>query len=168
MLPKFKKGLPHVRTILLHTLTYTSKLKVIAGKNLRQKTYDKRDDLNFPIADFPFICSNIPAVPAYEVYIYQMKRYSKACGSYHNSLDRGLLLTRNLLNQGSLLVSWTHHFVNFAVATMTWLTAMEYLCHKWSQIYSPCRKHFLVLLHSRFNNGFVTRLTRRMPLMEQE
>ena len=96
-----------------------------------------------------------------------MKRYSRACGSYHNFLDRGLLLTRNLLNQGSLLVSWSHHFVNVVVATMTWLTAMEYLCHKWPQKHSPCRKHFPVL-HSRCITGFVTRLTRQVPLVEQE
>jgi hypothetical protein len=36
---------------------------------LRTKFYDKRDDFNFPIVNFPFICSNIPAAPAYGVYI---------------------------------------------------------------------------------------------------
>jgi hypothetical protein len=51
------------------------------GKCLRQvehirKTFEvmasthKRDDFNFPIVNFPFICSNIPAAPAYEVYIF--------------------------------------------------------------------------------------------------
>ena len=54
--------------------------------------------------NFPFICSNTPAAPAYEVYISQMIRYSRACGSYQDFLDRGLLLTRKLLNQGFLLV----------------------------------------------------------------
>ena len=29
------------------------------------KLYDKRDDLNVPIVDLPFICSNIPAAHAY-------------------------------------------------------------------------------------------------------
>jgi hypothetical protein len=29
---------------------------------------DKRDDFNFPIVNFPFICSNIPAAPAYGLY----------------------------------------------------------------------------------------------------
>ena len=33
-----------------------------------------------------------------------MIRYSRACGSYQDFLDRGLLLTRKLLNQGFLLV----------------------------------------------------------------
>jgi hypothetical protein len=32
---------------------------------LRTKLYDKRDDFNFTIVNFPFICSNIPTVPSY-------------------------------------------------------------------------------------------------------
>jgi hypothetical protein len=72
---------------------------------LRTKLYDKRDDVNFSIKNFPFICSNIPAAPAYGVYISQVIRYSRACGSYQNFLDKELLLTRNLLTQGFLLVT---------------------------------------------------------------
>ena len=69
------------------------------------KPYDKRDDFNFPIVNFLFICSNIPAAPAYGVYISQMKRYYRACGSYQDFLNRGLLLTRKLLKQGFLWLS---------------------------------------------------------------
>ena len=65
----------------------------------RTKHYDKRDDFNFPIVNFPFICSNIPAAPAYGVYISQLVRYSTSWGSYHAFLKIGLLLTRKLLNQ---------------------------------------------------------------------
>jgi len=32
---------------------------------LRTKLYDRRDDFNFPIVKFPFICSSIPAAPVY-------------------------------------------------------------------------------------------------------
>ena len=71
---------------------------------LRTKLYDKRDDFDFPIVNFPFMCSNIPAAPAYGVYISQLIRYSRACVSYHDFLDRGLLLTRKLLNQGFMMV----------------------------------------------------------------
>ena len=70
---------------------------------LRTKPYDKRDDFNFPIVNFPFICSSIPAASAYGVYISQLIRYFSVCGSYP-FLDRVLLLTRKLLNQGFLLV----------------------------------------------------------------
>ena len=79
-------------------------LEVDSEDRLRTKLYDKRDDFNFLIVNSPFICSNIPAAPAYGVYISQMIRYSRACGSYQDFLDRGLLLTRKLLNQGFLLV----------------------------------------------------------------
>ena len=52
---------------------------------LRTKLYDKRDDFNFPIVNFPFICSNIPAAaPAYGVYISQMRPYVRACGFYQD------------------------------------------------------------------------------------
>lgn len=66
---------------------------------LKTKLYDKRDDFSFPIVNFPFLSSNFPAAPAYGVYISQLIRYSRACISYHDFLDRGLLLTRKLLNQ---------------------------------------------------------------------
>ena len=56
--------------------------------------YDKRDDFNFPIVNFPFICIKISTAPAYGVYISQMIRYSRACGSYQDFLDRELLLTK--------------------------------------------------------------------------
>jgi len=68
------------------------------------KLYDKRDDFNFPILNFPFIYYNIPAALIYGVYISQLIRYSRACGSYQNFLDKGWLLTRKLLNQGFLLL----------------------------------------------------------------
>ena len=64
---------------------------------LKTKIYDKRNSFNFPIVNLPFICSNIPTVPAYGVNISQLIRYSKAC-SYHDFLERGLLLTKTLLN----------------------------------------------------------------------
>jgi hypothetical protein len=39
-----------------------------------------------------------------EVYISQLIQYSRACSFYQDFLDRGLLLTRKLLNQVFLLV----------------------------------------------------------------
>ena len=68
----------------------------------------------------------------------------------------------------SSLLSWFHHFECLAIATMTWLTAMEYLCRKWPRICSTCRKHFLSSPHSWLLNGCVPRLTRRVQLVEQE
>ena len=56
-------------------------LEIDSERWLRTKLYDKRDDYNFPIVNFPFICSKMPA-PAYGIYISQLIRYSRAGGSY--------------------------------------------------------------------------------------
>jgi hypothetical protein len=72
---------------------------------VKNEICDKRDDINFPIVSFPFICSNIPAAPSYGIYISQLIRYSLACGSYQDVLNRGLLLTKKLMNQGFLLAN---------------------------------------------------------------
>jgi hypothetical protein len=47
-------------------------LEIDSEEQLRMKLYDKRDDFNCPIVNFPFICSNIQAAPAYGVYISQL------------------------------------------------------------------------------------------------
>ena len=41
------------------------------------RLYDKRDDFNFPIVNFPFLSSNIPSAPAYGVYVSQLIRYAE-------------------------------------------------------------------------------------------
>ena len=40
------------------------------------------------LVNFPFICSTVPAAPAYGVYISQIIRYSKPCSSNQDILDR--------------------------------------------------------------------------------
>ena len=96
-------------------------LDIDSEGRLRTKLYDKTDDLNFPIMNFPFICSNIATPPAYGVFISQMIRYSRACGSYQDFLDRGLMLTRMLLNQGFLLVD------SYGISVSQMTTDMFYL-----------------------------------------
>ena len=49
---------------------------------LHTSIYDKRDDFNFHITNFPFLSSNIPSSPAYGVFISQLIRYARACSSY--------------------------------------------------------------------------------------
>ena len=45
------------------------------------QTFLIRDDFNFHVVNFPYICSNIPATPADGVYVSQLKRYSASSGS---------------------------------------------------------------------------------------
>ena len=70
------------------------------GGRLNSKLYDKRDDFDFPIVNFPFLSSNIPASPAYGVYISQLIRYARACVQYSDFLEKGQLLSQKLLSPG--------------------------------------------------------------------
>ena len=75
-------------------------LNIDSNGRLTTTLYDKRDDFNFAIVNFPFLCSNIPLSPAYGVYISQLIRYARACYAYEDFLRRGQLLTKKLMLQG--------------------------------------------------------------------
>ena len=73
--------------------------------------YDKRDDFTFPIVNFPFISSNIPASPAYGVYISQLLHYSRACAEYIDFLDRAQMLGQKLLQRSNVgPKSWSDRY----------------------------------------------------------
>ena len=62
--------------------------------------YDKQVDFNFKIINFLNMCSNIPAFPAYGVYISQLFRYARASSHYSDFLKRHIHLRNRLLDQG--------------------------------------------------------------------
>jgi hypothetical protein len=59
-------------TYLLCLVDLYIHLKIGSKGQIRRKQYDKRDDLNLTVVNFPFICSNIPAATSYEVHISQL------------------------------------------------------------------------------------------------
>ena len=42
------------------------------------KNYDKRDDFDFEIVNFPFLDGDVPPSTSYEVYISQLIRFARA------------------------------------------------------------------------------------------
>ena len=50
-----------------------------SGSKLSTRLYDKLDDFDFHIVNFPFLSSNIPSGPSYDVYISQLIRYARCC-----------------------------------------------------------------------------------------
>jgi hypothetical protein len=64
-------------------------LEIDSEGRLRTKLYDKRDDFNFPIVNFPFVCSNIPAAPAYGEYISHLIDISELVAPIRMSLIEG-------------------------------------------------------------------------------
>jgi len=95
-------NIKNVTTATARSATYHDLHLEIDSKDwLRTKLNDRRIDLNFPIVNFPFIRRNIPAAPADGDYVSHLR----ACGSYHDFIDRGSLLSRNVLNQGLLVIN---------------------------------------------------------------
>ena len=68
-------------------------LSIESDGQLRTSLYDKRDDFNFHITNFPFLSSNIPSSPAYGVFISQLIRYARACSSYECFILRATRLS---------------------------------------------------------------------------
>ena len=64
------------------------------------KIYDKRDDFNFEIVNFPFLDGDVPRSPSYGVYISQLIRFAKVCSNVDDFNNSNLFLTANLLKQG--------------------------------------------------------------------
>ena len=64
------------------------------------KIYDKRDDFNFDIVNFPFLDDDVPRRPSYGVYISQLIRFARASSHVTDFIDCNKFLTAKLLKQG--------------------------------------------------------------------
>ena len=80
---------------------------------LHTSIYDKRDDFNFHITNFPFLSNNIPSSPVYGVFISQPIRYAWACSSYECFILRARCLSSKLLKQGYLVECLKSSFRKF-------------------------------------------------------
>ena len=65
------------------------------------KIYDKRDDFNFEIVNFPFLDGDVSRSPSYGVYISQLIRFCRVCSNVADFNNRNLFLTVKLLKQGN-------------------------------------------------------------------
>ena len=72
----------------------------ISNDIVSSKFYDKRDDFDFEIVNFPFLGGDVPRSTSYGVYISQIIRFARA-SSYVADLNTGnKMLTQKLLKQG--------------------------------------------------------------------
>ena len=70
----------------------------ISNDNVFTKCYDKRDDFDFEIVNFPFLDGDVPRSTSYGVYISQLIRFARASVTDFNT--RNKLLTQKLLKEG--------------------------------------------------------------------
>ena len=64
------------------------------------KNYDKRDDFDFKIVNFPVLDGDVPRSTSYGVYISQLIRFARASTYVANFNTRNKLLTQKLNKQG--------------------------------------------------------------------
>ena len=72
----------------------------ISNDIVSTKIYDKRDNINLEIVNFPFLDGDVPRSTSCGVYISQLIRFARASSyvTYFNT--RNKLLTQKLLKQG--------------------------------------------------------------------
>ena len=72
----------------------------ISNEFVSTKIYDKRDDYDFEIVNFPFLDGGVPRSTSYGVYIAQLIRFARASSYVTDFNTRNKWLTQKLLKQG--------------------------------------------------------------------
>ena len=72
----------------------------ISDGTVSTKIYDKRDDFDFDIVNYPFLDGDVPRRTSYGVYIYQLIRFARASSNVSDFNCRNKALTAKLLKQG--------------------------------------------------------------------
>ena len=72
----------------------------ISNCTVSTKIYDKRDDFDFDIVNFPFLAGDVPWSTSYGIYISQLTRFARASSNLSDVNCRNTALTAKLLRQG--------------------------------------------------------------------
>ena len=67
---------------------------------VKTKIYDKRDDFDFDILNFPFLDGDVPRLTSYGVYISQLIRFAQVSSHVDGFNTRNTVLTAKLHRQG--------------------------------------------------------------------
>ena len=73
--------------------------------------YDKRNDFNLEIVNFPFLDGNVPRSPSYGVYISQFIHFARVCSNVDDFNNRNLFLT------AIDIIKFEKQFLNFTTDT---------------------------------------------------
>ena len=92
----------------------------ISNDIVSTKIYDKRDDFDFEIVNFPFLDGDVPRSTSYGVYISHLIRFARASSYVADFNTRNKLLTLNFLNKAIGIINFAKHFQNFIDDTMIW------------------------------------------------
>ena len=108
----------------------------ISNDIVSTKIYDKRNDFNFEIVNFPFLDSDFPRFTSYGFYISELIRFARASSCVADFNTGNKLLTKKLLKQ-------------------------SYRYHKLHKTFSKFYRRYYDLI-SKFQNGLKSLLHQRL------
>ena len=92
----------------------------ISNGFVSSKIYDKRDDFDFDIVNFPFLDGDVPRSISYGIYISQLIRFARVSSHVVDFNARNKSLTAKLLQQGIGIINFERLSPNFIADTMNW------------------------------------------------
>ena len=72
----------------------------VSDRIISCKIYDKRNDFDFEIVNFPYMDGDVPRRASYGVYISQLVRFDRVSSHVTDFNTRNILSTAKFLNQG--------------------------------------------------------------------
>ena len=91
----------------------------ISNDIVSTKIYDKRDDYDFEIVNFPFLDGDVLHSTSYGIYISQLIHFARASSFVADFNTRNEMLTQKLLKQGYGYLSCAKNFRNL-ISMVTW------------------------------------------------
>ena len=88
----------------------------ISDDFVKTKFFDKWDDFDFDIVNFPFLDGDVPRSTSYGVYISQLVRLARVSNHVDDFNTRNKVLTAKLLRQG-----YRYHKLRKAFSKFYWL-----------------------------------------------
>ena len=68
---------------------------------ISSKIYDKQDDFDFAIVNYPHLDGDVPRATSYGINISQLIRFARACSAVEDFYVRNRTITENLFKQGN-------------------------------------------------------------------
>ena len=86
---------------------------------VKTKIYDKRDDFNFDIVNFPFLDGDVPRLASYGVYISQLIRFARISSHVDDFNTRNKVLAAKILNKDIDIINFVRRSQNFIGGILT-------------------------------------------------
>ena len=87
---------------------------------VKTKIYDKQDDFDFDVVNFPFLDGDVPRSTSYGVYISQFIRFPRVSSHVDDFITRNKVLTAKLLRHKYIdIMNFVRRFQNFIGGILT-------------------------------------------------